>query len=330
MGLSDDQRAMLRLLAQREQGYEDIAALMGLSVDQVRARVKDALDQLEAEGKQPPAVPEPQPEPPSPEAEAPAPAAPEPPDTEEVPVPPEPESEPAVTPPPPPSPAEPAAAATPRRASGGGAPRLKLPRDPGARIAIAAGAVVLVALVVVLIVSGGGGASSTSTNSSGASGSEAAEGSTTTGSAKELTKAELKPVAGGEGSGEAVFGRYKEKLALQVTADGLKPTTAGTAYTVWIARSPHKMLPLASAKADKKGRIRAEFEIPTEVLAYLANETFHNIVISRTSTPLLEAALTKATKEEKPPIYTGTPVLEGEITGPIVGVAKKEQEKKKE
>ena len=43
MALSDDQRAMLRLLAQREQGYEDIAALMGLSVDEVRAKVDDAL-----------------------------------------------------------------------------------------------------------------------------------------------------------------------------------------------------------------------------------------------------------------------------------------------
>ena len=41
MALSDDQKAMLRLLAQREQGYEDIAALMGLSVDEVRAKVKD-------------------------------------------------------------------------------------------------------------------------------------------------------------------------------------------------------------------------------------------------------------------------------------------------
>ena len=42
MALSDDQRAMLRLLAQREQGYEDIAALMGLSVDEVRAQVARA------------------------------------------------------------------------------------------------------------------------------------------------------------------------------------------------------------------------------------------------------------------------------------------------
>ena len=33
MGLTDDQKAMLRLLAQREEGYDDMAALMGISVE---------------------------------------------------------------------------------------------------------------------------------------------------------------------------------------------------------------------------------------------------------------------------------------------------------
>lgn len=48
MALSDDQRALLRLLAQREQGYEDIAALQGRSVDEVRAEVRAALAELDA------------------------------------------------------------------------------------------------------------------------------------------------------------------------------------------------------------------------------------------------------------------------------------------
>lgn len=53
MPLSDDQRALLRLLAKREEGYEDIAALKGLSVDQVRAEVKDALTELDARDETP-------------------------------------------------------------------------------------------------------------------------------------------------------------------------------------------------------------------------------------------------------------------------------------
>jgi DNA-directed RNA polymerase specialized sigma24 family protein len=39
VGLTDDQKAMLRLLAQREEGYDDMAALMGISVEEVRERV---------------------------------------------------------------------------------------------------------------------------------------------------------------------------------------------------------------------------------------------------------------------------------------------------
>src|ERR1700712_2924405 len=50
---------MLRLLASGEQGYDGIAALMGLSVTEVRAKVVGALAQLEAEGKPVPDVPSP-------------------------------------------------------------------------------------------------------------------------------------------------------------------------------------------------------------------------------------------------------------------------------
>ena len=47
MPLSDDQKAMLRVLAQREEGYEDMAALMGISVEELRRRVKEALSEVE-------------------------------------------------------------------------------------------------------------------------------------------------------------------------------------------------------------------------------------------------------------------------------------------
>ena len=89
MPLSEDQKAMLRLLAQREQGYEDIAALMGLSVAEVRAKAREAVSQLEAEGIPPPQLP---PDPvPAAEPEAPkAPAEPTPAPVEPTPAPVEP------------------------------------------------------------------------------------------------------------------------------------------------------------------------------------------------------------------------------------------------
>jgi hypothetical protein len=70
MGLSDDQRALLRLLAQREQGYEDIAALKGRSVGEVREEVREALAALDA-------PPEPEPTPPPPAVPAAPPREPE-------------------------------------------------------------------------------------------------------------------------------------------------------------------------------------------------------------------------------------------------------------
>src|SRR6478672_2767840 len=60
MALSEDQKAMLRLLAQRgEQGYEDLAALMGIEAGEVHARTQEAAAALEAEGIPAPAIPPP-------------------------------------------------------------------------------------------------------------------------------------------------------------------------------------------------------------------------------------------------------------------------------
>ncbi len=292
MPLSDDQRAMLRTLAQREQGYEDLAALMGLSVDEVRAKVKDALDQLEAEGEMPPAPPE----------------APKQPVLE-------PEPEPA---------APPKAAVKPAKRPAPPRPNVSLPKSGAARAAIA-GALVLVALVVVLALSGGdggsGNATTTASGESAASGEEAASNPTVNG--KEVTRAVLSPVDGGAAKGVATFGRVKNSLALQVEASGLAPTGKGRSYAVWLYESPQKMLPLAATAVGGSGKIAAQIRVPTEVLGYLANETFDQIDISLTSDAALKASLAKATSEKKAPLYTGTDVLRGKITGPIVGAAKK-------
>ncbi|HEU4598882.1 MAG TPA: hypothetical protein VFS26_03985 [Solirubrobacterales bacterium] len=159
------------------------------------------------------------------------------------------------------------------------------------------------------------------------------EGTTTTGNAtqaleraaaregKEVTKAVLNPVDGSESSGEAIFGRVKNSLALQVLAEGLEETGNGESYTIWLSASPGKMLPLASTEVGKDGRIRAQVEVPVEVLAYLANETFGFIAITKTDDSQLEASLGEATKKREAPLYTGSEVLRGEVTGPIVGAA---------
>jgi len=132
--LSDDQKAMLRVLAQREEGYEDMAALMGISVEELRRRVKEALaevDEVDEEKAAP--VPPVTPEPPAPEPQA---------------------SEPAPTPP---SPAPPAQGQPPAQRRG---PRVKLPQDRGALVGLGLGLVALIAMAIVLAVSGGSSSSS--------------------------------------------------------------------------------------------------------------------------------------------------------------------------
>ncbi|MFT3862736.1 MAG: hypothetical protein QM729_00560 [Solirubrobacterales bacterium] len=352
MALSDEQNAMLRLLASGEQGYEDIAALLGQSVDEVRAKVVGALAQLQAEGKPAPDIPPPLPGGAHPAAEA---AAPEP---EPVPEPSEeePPAEPviadSVAPSEPTPPAEPKPAA-PKPPAAGPQPQAAAsppPSDPtssgGRTITLPTGrkawmlgggvvGAIVVIVVVILLLSGGGGGDGSSTGAKeGGSGSTAnakSEGE----AEKEATQAQLHAVDGSEASGQATFGRYKKKLALAIEATGLEPTEEGTtSYTVWLAKSPTKMLPLFSTSVKAKGEsadtIAGEYEVPVEILSYLAGETFDQIAVTLTNNDKLEASIKAAKKEKSTPAYTGTAVLRGQVTGPIVGYAIREEEEKKE
>jgi hypothetical protein len=319
MALSEDQKAMLRLLAQRgEQGYEDLSALLGIGPDEVYAKAQEAAAQLEAEGIPAPTIP------PSPGG-----AAPEPVKAEEAPPP---KEEPAESSPPEPepapSPAEPAAqkpAPTAAKPSATPSPRsgFELPSGKGARAAVAASALVVLAFVLILLLSGGDDSGDGSTTAQ----TTAADGSSNLPTAgKDVTKAILSPVDGGSGSGVAIFGRVKNSLVLQIAAEGLEPTSNGQSYTIWLSQSPRKMLPLAATKATQNGQIAASAEVPTELLGYLANETFTNIAITKTIDSRLQASLKAATAKKEVPAYTGAEVLRGPVTGPIVGAAKRQEE----
>lgn len=278
MALSDDQKAMLKLLAQREEGYEEMASLMGIGVEELRARVKEALAEVEEpepEAPQPPRVP------------APPPTAPEP-------------AQPAPTPP---------AQRSATRSSLLG--RLRESESRGALIGIGAGALALVALVVVLIVAGdGGGSSSGSTAAGGTSPASAEE--------QALTRAILEPTNGGDASGRALFGRYKKNVLLQVQAEGLEPSPTGQTYTIWLYRSPKLVLRLGAARVGENGKLAVQLPVPVQVLAYVASGAFDQVDVSLTSNAAYRAELTKAKAAKRLPKYTGESVLRGEITGPAI------------
>jgi outer membrane biosynthesis protein TonB len=310
--LTDDQKAMLRLLAQREEGYDDMAALMGISVEEVRERVKEAL----AEVDQPPAeVEEPAPSPPSstpeppPVAEAPQPVA-------EAPVAPNPA--PAAPAPRANEPApQPAAGKRPKRS--GQIPSFKVPKDRGALIGLGAGILVVLALVIVLIVGGDGGGSGSTTTSGEQS---LAENASAPAESKNLTQAVLSADDGSDASGQAIFGRFKKKVLLQVTGEGLEPSADGESYAVWLSHSGDAMVPVGTAKVDDSGQLAARFEVPAAVLVLVARAAFDEIEVTSTVDSRLNAAIAKARKTESESTYKGTPVLSGKITGPLVGAGK--------
>ena len=299
MALSDDQRALLRLLAQREEGYEDIAALKGLSVEQVRAEVKDALAEMQAAGETPPPLP-----PPPPEAKLERPAEPEaapPPEAKKTPEPP--------TPPPPPPPVKPEARAKPSSRSS----RPALPAERRRLVLLTGGALAIVAAVLAAIAIFGGG------SDSGSSPSEVSGAGAETAAAEsgKLTQAVLEPADGSDASGRAIFGRLKKEIVLQVTGEGLQPTEKAQSYIVWLYRSPKLTLRVGSVGVDESGRLGARFPIPTELLAYIASGAFDQIYVSRTDDAAYQAEVARAKKDKSLPRYTGETVLKGEITGPI-------------
>jgi hypothetical protein len=291
VALSDDQRALLRLLAHREEGYADIAALKGMSVEEVRAEVKTALAELDA-------APEP---PRAPRAEAAA-------------APPSEKAEP--TEPPTPAPPKPKAEEpSPPSAEKPPFTRPSLPAVPAERrrlLAMAGGALGLVAVALIGVAVLGGDSSSSDSSSTGI----AAESAST--ESDKVTQAILEPVEGGEASGRALFGRLgQEEVVLQVTAEGLEPAEGDESYTVWLYRSPKLALRVGSVKVDEAGQLGARFPIPAELLAYIAGGAFDQVYVSRTSDAAYKREVAQAKEQETLPRYSGETVLRGEIVGPI-------------
>ena len=310
MALTDDQKAMLRLLSQRgEEGYGDIAALMGISIEEVRERVNEALAEAAGPGVATPEVQEPPAPtaPPSPAPEPPQPVAQQPPAQ------------------PTPEPPAPAAKTSAPKASAGKQraklPHVKAPKDRGALIGLCAGALVVVILVIVLIVGGDGGGS-TSTTAGSAEGDQGGSVPTASENAN-LTQAVLSPVDGSDASGTALFGRFKKNVLLQVTAEGLDPSESGQSYAIWLSHSGQAMVPVGTAKVPDSGDLAARFQIPAAVLVLVARGAFNEVNVTRTTDAALSAAIAKARKSKSESAYTGTDILQGKITGPFVGAAAK-------
>jgi hypothetical protein len=341
MALTDEQRAMLQLLLEGGQGYDDIASLLGIGGDEVRSRARAAMREIggadpDAQvgltdyllGQADPigradAVRHLQND-----AEANALAqnlaaqlrllAPR----AELPDIPSPRGgRRAPAPPPPAAPETPSAGAGPVQppvpspapapvAGESLATRLTRPfRGLGSlsqrqsRLLVGLGAGALLLLVAVLAIAGvfGGGDDEETT------------AQTATGAASEdLSIVALAPVSGDTGAtGQAVFARAGDQPVLQINLSGLQPAGEDQTYIVWLFNSDRVAFPLARDMANENGDLTGAAPVPNEVVPLLPQ--FGCIDVSIASNQETQAALQAAVRGKTLPQHSGQTVLRGEI-----------------
>jgi hypothetical protein len=300
--LSDDQRKLLKLLANQDEAYEAIAAATGASVSDLKAKAAEAIAELDRDEAGVARAGDERDRPSDPVA-APDPAPPAVVEASSGEVPP-------ATPP-----AGQAAGSAraghrpPSRSKGA----MRLPGNR--RFAELIGGAVVV-LLLILFAAGAidvGGDSDDGDDGAPAGLTEGLPASV----AKRATQAVLRPVDGSDASGRALFGRSRKQVALVLAAKGLSPTPAGSSYAVSLINAGGERIPIAATRVGSNGAIATQIEVPITVLGALASG-YDELEVSLVVNDELEAALEKARGEESAPDFGGEPVLRGEVTGPVV------------
>jgi hypothetical protein len=329
MALAQDQRAMLQLLLERGQSYEDIAGLLGGSRDDVRKRARSALEELGGSdpdrevgltdyllGQADPigradAVRHLQSDPEAlalaeeltaklrllaPDADLPD--LPQPKKRRRA-------ATAAV------SPASPGgdlgAADRDDDASERRAPRLGagLSTKQTRMIAgIAGGAVIL--LFIVLAIAGvfGGGDDTTAGDTT-----STADGTV----GEEVTTVDLKPSDGGDAGGEAIFGIANETQPfLDLRLAGLEPPPEGQTYVIWFLLEEERGYPLAPITVGDSGSFDDRFPIPQSALPVVVRTQF--VDISLVQNRALAGDIQDALRGREVLLdYSGESVLRGRI-----------------
>jgi hypothetical protein len=333
MPLSDDQRALLQLLLQQGQTYDDIASLLGLDVDQVRSRARAALTEIGGEdpdrdvgltdyllGQADPigradAARQLSSDPKTrdladrlatqlrvlaPGAELPdiagADAAPA-----------KRREKPAAK-----AEQEPAKVETPTEKPSGSGLAATLSRNQRLAIAGLAGAGLLVTIVILAIAGVfGGGDDDGSTAADSQDSSQPASGT-----ASNLTRAVLTPQDGGDAQGVAVFARIRNQAVLQINVTNLEPSDAGDGYVIWLYGGPSQSFPLVRQSVGENGQMRGAAPIPNQLIQALQQGIFDSIDVSLASNSQITDALRQARQSQQLPRYVGESVVRGAITGP--------------
>jgi hypothetical protein len=338
MPLKADQRAMLQLLLERGQSYDDIASVLGVGRDEVRQRARAALTELagsdpDAEvdltdyllGQADPigradAVRHLQNDPDAlqlasdleaqlqllaPEAqlpELPAPRGRRRGAKRPTPVP----AGPGPTPATPGDEAAPAGEPLTERLRG-----TLSSRQQQVIVGLAAGAVILVAALLAITGAFGGDEESGGTETTAEDEALAGE---------DTVAVPLEAQGGGDATGEALFGLATEdQLFVDVSVEGLEPAPAEDTYVVWLLLTPDRGYPVSPIEIDENGDFSDRFPISPFAIPIAARAQFVDVAL--TNRDALGAQLgdfadelRKAGEAQLPILrYEGESVLRGEI-----------------
>lgn len=187
-------------------------------------------------------------------------------------------------------------------------PKIKRPSSPSrnqARLIAALGMSTVLAVVVVLAIagafSGGGGGGATNTQATTQSAN----------SNENLTRVVLTPSGGGKQSGQAVFARAGDQPFMQINLAGLSAPSPGQVYVPWLYISRKQAFPMGILKVAKNGNASGQVAIPQQVVSLLP--TFHSVVVSLADAQTVSADLQGAAKKSSFPSFSGQTVLAGDI-----------------
>ena len=170
-------------------------------------------------------------------------------------------------------------------------------------IAVLLGAALLAAVVILLVTGVFGGGSDDDSGTPQAS----------------PTVAVLQPVNGQQGSGQVQFGFAGTTLAANLDISGLVPNDKGEGYVIWLNGSTGAF-PIYAARVGDEGSISGQIDLNEAVICLIASDFFPTLRVSRSKNEDFNAALKQARltnrQNVKLPEYTGQTVLEGQISMP--------------
>jgi hypothetical protein len=135
------------------------------------------------------------------------------------------------------------------------------------------------------------------------------------------TRAVLQPVDDSTASGTISFTKKQDGMPLiKVRLEGLDPISGEEQYVIWQLGSRHDMLPVASYYAGKDGRVDEDIESSFEPFQFLEDGSKTKILV--TYVPQDDdwrEGLSGGSQGGWDPLVVGKPLLEGPITGSLVG-----------